>query len=68
MQAPTVHSFEQDHVPAGIHDRTGDRDPGLLAMSTAVVMIFFAPRCVRRLLSATYIPSVPINKDTRIVR
>jgi hypothetical protein len=43
MEAATVHSFEQDHVPAGIHDRTGDRDPGLLVMSTVVVMIFFAP-------------------------
>jgi hypothetical protein len=42
-QAAAVHSFEQDHVPAGIHDRTGDRDPGLLAMSAAVVTIFFAP-------------------------
>jgi hypothetical protein len=30
MEAATVHSFEQDHVPAGIHDRTGDRDPGLV--------------------------------------
>jgi hypothetical protein len=29
MEAATVHAFEQDHVPAGIHDRTGDRDPGL---------------------------------------
>jgi hypothetical protein len=42
-QAAAVHSFEQDHVPAGIHDRTEDRDPGLLAMSAAVVTIFFAP-------------------------
>jgi hypothetical protein len=29
MESPAVHAFEQDHVPAGIHDRTGDRDPGL---------------------------------------
>ena len=29
MEAAAVHAFEQDHVPAGIHDRTGDRDPGL---------------------------------------
>src|SRR5882757_8843214 len=30
MEATTVHPFEQDHVPAGIHDRAGDRDPGLV--------------------------------------
>jgi hypothetical protein len=30
VEATAVHAFEQDHVPAGIHDRTGDRDPGLV--------------------------------------
>ena len=30
MEATAVHAFEQDHVPAAIHDRTGDRDPGLV--------------------------------------
>jgi hypothetical protein len=43
MKAASVHPFEQDHVPAGIDDRTGDRDTGLVGISTAVVMIFFAP-------------------------
>jgi hypothetical protein len=43
MEAAAVHAFEQDHVPAGIHDRTGDRDPASLVMSTAGAMIFFAP-------------------------
>ena len=30
METTTVHAFEQHHVPAGIHDRAGDRDPGLV--------------------------------------
>ena len=30
MKAAAVHAFEQDDVAAGIHDRTGDRDPGLV--------------------------------------
>jgi hypothetical protein len=29
MKATTIHAFEQDHVPAGINDRTGDCDPSL---------------------------------------
>ena len=29
MKATTVHALEQDHVAAGIHDRTRDRDSGL---------------------------------------
>ena len=29
METTAVHAFEQDHVPAGIHDRARDRDPGL---------------------------------------
>ena len=29
MEAAAVHAFEQDHVSAGIDDRTGDGDPGL---------------------------------------
>ncbi len=30
MESAAVHAFEQDHVPAGIDDRTGDCDPGLV--------------------------------------
>ncbi len=30
MEATAIHAFEQDHVPAGVHDRTGDRDPTLV--------------------------------------
>jgi hypothetical protein len=29
MEATAVHALEQDYVPTGIHDRAGDRDPGL---------------------------------------
>jgi len=30
MKATTVHALVQNHVPAGIHNGTGDRDPGLV--------------------------------------
>jgi hypothetical protein len=30
MEATVIHAFEQHHVPAGVHDRTGDRDPCLV--------------------------------------
>ena len=44
MEAAAVHAFDQDHMPAGIHDRAGDRDPGLAGQCPrAVAMIFFAP-------------------------
>ena len=56
MEATTVHAFEQDHVPAGVQIAQEIAIPAWLAMSTAVAMIFLAPWCVRRLLSATYIP------------
>ena len=53
MEAAAVHSLDQDHMAAGIDDGTEIAILAWPANSTAVAMILFAPRCVRRLLSAT---------------
>ena len=55
VEAPAVHALEQDEIAAGVGDRAVMAISACSACSMAVAIIFLAPSCVRRLVSAMYI-------------
>ena len=54
VEAPAVHAFEHNEMPAGVGDGDRDRDAGFVGLATAVAIIFLAPSMVRRLPVVTY--------------
>ena len=68
MKAATVHSFEQDHVPAGIHDRTGDRDAGLAGQFHGRRHDLLRALMRQALALGDKHGGAPVGRDRRIVR
>ncbi len=68
MEAAAVHSFDQDHMPAGIHDGAGDRDVGLAGQFDRRRHDLLRALTRRALALGDKHGGAPVGRDRRSVR